>query len=142
MKNIILAIVFCLYAALAFSMPAEQWMIGKWRVIKVQGYAPTFESFDERSLIGKYFIIQKDSASFNGKKIAIKSVEVTRENTLESFDFGFRMNPYKLELPKEVTQIKLNYSYTDFHIYYLYISGENSMIFEYNGVFYKAIRSK
>jgi hypothetical protein len=142
MKKIALAVVAFLYAVIAFAMPAEEWVIGKWRVVKIQGYAPSPDDFNERSLIGKYFVIKKDSMEFNNKRAVIKDIQVRTEDVAKNFDFWFRMNPVALKLPKEVTQIEMSFDEIGFYAAFFYISGKNSLLFEYRGVFYKAIRAK
>jgi hypothetical protein len=82
-------------------------------------------------------VIKKESLEFNNKTILITGLEVTKEKTFESFEYGFRMDPSPLNLSEEVTQIKVNYEGERMYLNYIYISGANSMIFPYKGVFIK-----
>jgi hypothetical protein len=88
MKKIIVAIVAALYATITFPMPAEQWMIGKWKVIKIQGYSPPPFAYPE-PFVGKYLVIKKESMEINGKKSILKIIKVTKENTFKSFEEGY-----------------------------------------------------
>jgi hypothetical protein len=141
MKKIIVAIIALVYATIAVAIPVDQWIIGKWRIVKIQGYAPIFSNINDKALIGKYLVIKKESMELDNVKVAITNIEVTKENTFENFEYLFRTDPTPLNLPKTVTQIKINYKGPIIYINYIYMLGANSMIFEYQGVFYKAIRS-
>jgi hypothetical protein len=52
MKKITLAIATFLYAPIAFAVPAEQWILGKWRIVKVQGYAQHLLTLTKKHLLG------------------------------------------------------------------------------------------
>jgi hypothetical protein len=124
-------------------MSPQEWVVGKWKVTKVQGYSESgFENLDEKKFIGKNLIVTGKTIEFKEIKANIKDIEIEKGDTRDIFYSGFNMNPYKLKLPKEITLLTLDHDNSSLYIYNIFMVGSNSLVFEYGGIFFRAIRTK
>lgn len=144
-KKLLFCLFLCFLTSYSFSMSFKREIIGKWKVTKVQGYSPNnigFVDINEKTIVGQYLLITDKTIEFKGEKAKIKNIEFETGNTQVIFYHGYNMNPYKLNLPKTITEISIDHDNANVVIYYILMLNKNNIVFDYEGIFFRAVRVK